>query len=280
MSKLTLVADSSQISHFLECPTLWNLGDKECLAPALAEPNEPMLMGTLGHKFLDIFYKGKANGLSMNQAMEQALAFDLNDLPECLKLSVLSVELVRQRFREYCYTYVNNDIVPLSADHIEVGFSEPIFESSDRLYVLEGRIDFMGTLQGLNVTGDNKFQVRSKQLYNKSIQFRNYAMITKTNMFLVNYIRLTKGVSKDTFVRDIASFTPVEHAVWKQRLIVVFDKMAEAILSDSYEQRWDSCAGKYGKPCVFTPLCEQWDKQLIQIKKRDHYVKKDEWKPW
>lgn len=314
MSKLTLVLDSSQIAHFLECPTLWKYSDKEQLTTAIAEPKEALLKGTFGHRLMDIYYKSKASGLTQTQAMEKAYAFNPDnetcecghplhdhetDYPEsptaickCLKCNCTEPQAkpfsldkacrqeVRQRFVEYCYTYINNDIIPKSPEHVEVGFSEPILETADKLYVLEGRIDIIGSLQGLETVVDHKFQIRPHALYKKSIQFRNYAMITKKNMLIINYIRLTKGVSKDTLVREIASFTPVEHTVWKQRLIRVFDSIAEAIQSDTYEQRWDSCAGKYGYPCQFSPLCEQWDSKLIQIKKQQSYVKKEEWRPW
>src|SRR5690348_15830065 len=90
------------------------------------------------------------------------------------RIDALLSQQVKTRFREYCYTYINNDVIPASPEHVEVGFSEVVYESASRLYLLEGRIDIMGTLQGLNTIVDLKFQGRTRELYKKSIQFRNY----------------------------------------------------------------------------------------------------------
>jgi hypothetical protein len=167
-----------------------------------------------------------------------------------------------------------------SPDFVEVGFSEPIYEDSDRLYVLEGRIDLLGSLQGLNCVIDHKFQFRKRDLYRKTIQFRNYAMIIKRPMLIANYVGLTKKVDKDTFRRVISSFTAFEHNAWKQRLIRMFDKMAEAISHEYYEQRWSACPGKFGHECQFTTLCEESNSQLIEIKKATMFKQRAEWKPW
>jgi hypothetical protein len=282
VSKLTIVADSTQIARFLECPMLWNLEFKENLAAIALPPNDAIMMGSYGHKLMDLFYKATARGVKTADALEQAIAFnpDSEAGEAGFPLSQEKRAIVKQRFVEYVYTYINNDFVPLSPDHVEVGFSEPIYEDASRLYVLEGRIDLIGTYQGLHCSIDHKFQLRAHALYKKSIQFRNYAMVTKTNMFIINYVRLTKGVQNGTFQRDIASFTPLEHYAWKQRLIRAFDKMALALQSETFEQSWDACSGKFGYPCQFTPLCEESDKGLIQLKKQTQFVQKPEWKPW
>jgi hypothetical protein len=280
MSKLTLILDSTQLATFLECPTEWRYSFHENLTPAAVEPNISILMGTFGHALMDIYYKSKAQGLSVPQARDAAMDWLVpNDHP-AFALDKLNQAIVRNRFNEYVCTFAQNDFSATSPEHVEVGFSEPIYESADRLYVLEGRLDLIGDFNNLNTVIDHKFQLRRCNLYKKSIQFRNYAMVAKKNMLVINYVGLTKGVTKDTFQRDIASFTPIEHQVWRQRLIQVYDRIADCLLSDSYPQRWDSCAGKYGHPCVFTPLCEEWDKQLIQIKKKEVYTQKPEWHPW
>ena len=284
MSKLIVVADSSQLARFSECPMAWNLENQENLALAADVTNVPMVSGTYGHKLLDIFYCQIAKGENRSNAMDCAIEHDPEKEAiangETFSLDPPQRELVKQRFREYCYTYVTNDFIPKSPAHVEIGFSEPVYESTDKLYVLEGRIDLIGSLQGLECAVDHKFQMRSRDIYAKTIQFRNYAMITKTNMLVVNYIRLTKGISKDTFARKISSFTPYEHQVWKQRVIRMFDNMADAMRHGYYEQRWDACSGKYGYPCPFTQLCEQADSQLIQVMKQTRYTERKAWKPW
>ncbi len=280
MSKLTIIADSTALALYDECPMKWNLEVKEGLEPILHGINEPMLMGEYGHSLLQIKYKMQAQGYNLQNAIEAAAAYDPDSQVKPFALSRDRRAEVFNRFREYCYTYINNDFVANSPESVEVGFSEPIFESSDRLYVLEGRLDLKGTFAGLHCIVDHKFQMRMRELHRKMIQFKNYAMINKMNMLIINYIRLTKKVDTTTFVRDVASFTPAAHEVWHRRLIGIYNRMAESLLHDSYEQRWSSCSGKFGYGCNFSDICEQWDHSVIDNLKKTQFQKKEEWKPW
>src|SRR5215467_5546445 len=163
MSKFSLVVDSSQISSFLECPQLWTNYYQKKLEPAHFQPqDEAMDMGTYGHKLLDIYYRARFRGLSLNQATELCNAYnpdiDICDcgcghefhcptqiagIEECkrckkcikfrphpLPLTQPVRQAVLKRFREYCYKYQQDDFQPLSEQHVEIGFSEVIYEDS------------------------------------------------------------------------------------------------------------------------------------------------------
>jgi hypothetical protein len=122
--------------------------------------------------------------------------------------------------------------------------------------------------------------MRQHNLYKKTVQFRNYALATDKNMMIVNYIRMTKKVDKDTFRRDIASFTKPELGVWRGRLLQIYDQVAHAKRYGTYEQRWSACSGRYSQQCPFTALCEEWDTGLIESKKQTMYKIKEAFKPW
>lgn len=319
--KFTLTLDSSQITTFLECPTMWEHSYKERLGLTVTPSSEAMNAGTYGHKLLEIYYAARLGGETLNQAMERAFAFDIDKyfcecghaqedhkrvddliLEEtqiincCKKCSIVNrcnswkskpYQLsqdqrysVRERLREYFYTYVNNDFLPNNQQALEVGFAEPILEDKDNLFVLEGRIDMIGTLQGLPAVIDHKFQQRAHALYKKSVQFKNYALVTRIPMVIVNYIRLTKGVSKDTLVRDIVTFNSIEMHAWKKELISIFFRVKTMIMLNKFDQNWSACGGKYGYNCIYTPLCEEFNSELVQIKKQQIYVKKELWSPW
>lgn len=322
MSKYTLVLDSSQISTFLECPELWNNQYKKRLVPVLraADADEPMNAGTYGHALLDRYYVARAQGTSMNDAIEYALAFDPDittcecgcateyhkaveafQIYECTKCTKcvnfkarpfdlkLSTRIqVQTRLREYFFNYANNDIYPISPAHVEVGFSEPIYEDSENLFVLEGRIDLIGQLQGLNCIMDHKFQFKRHFIYPRSIQFKNYCLVTKCLMFMVNYIRLHKNPDQYTMQRVITSFTAPELIAWKKQLIEVFFSIKTAQLNETYTRHWNACKG-YGetydmdkpKYCKYTQLCEEYNTEMKKIKMDQLYQVSDKiWRPW
>ena len=155
--KFTLVLDSSQITQYLQCPTQWHNQYVKKLVPSTfkQQDQEAMNAGTYGHKLLDIYYKCIARGLKMNDRIEEAFDYDPDhDMCECgcskdchLPIPALKIHectrckkcvnytahpfplsqdvrfTVRNRFREYCAQYMNNDFKPLSEQHVEVGFS-------------------------------------------------------------------------------------------------------------------------------------------------------------
>jgi hypothetical protein len=318
MSKFTLVLDSSQISMYLECPQLWYNKYVLKLEPNQTQPADAMNAGTYGHKLLDIYYRlRRRGGLSLNSIVEVCFAYDPdNDTCECgcakdLHKVIPSINItecqrckkclkfrphpfplnqenrytVRNRFRDYVFKYQDNDFMAHSEDSVEVGFSEPIYEDSENLFVLEGRIDLMGTIQGLSTIVDHKFQLRSHKLYKKSVQFRNYALISKTLMMFINYIRLSKKIDDTTLVRDPVVFTIPELLEWKKKLIGIYMRIKKDLLevgpSGGLWHNWSACPGKYNYECQFTTLCEENDPTMLEIKKNQLYtIKEETWRPW
>lgn len=314
--KYVLILDSSQIERWFFCPQSWAYLNEELLLPKgqLEELNVPMNAGTFGHRLLDIYYKAQARGLGMNQAFGEAMAFDFDNEyckcgrllerhsdPTCpckeptsrpFPLEPSERQKVVNRLIEYCAKWAGNDVVPDSPESVEVGFSEPIFEDDSNLFVLEGRIDVKGSIQGLSCILDHKFQYKKNGIYKKSIQFKNYCLVDKTPLMVVNYIRLTKECSPDTLMRDLCSFSIPELLLWKERLVRIFFEIKGARLSGIYPRNWGSCGGRrdnygqqesghYKHECPFTMLCDEWNKDLIQIKKDTYFDKREScWRPW
>lgn len=284
MSKTTIIRDSTQISTFLDCPRMWQLSHSERLTLSLGRVNDPMAMGTLLHKYMEIYYKGRASGFSINNSMEKALDFNPDKPPdELFPLDTAKRDLVKERFRVYAYTYSMDDFIPLSPDHVEVGFSYKLYEDDEKLYILEGRYDILADHRGMRTWVDHKGQMRMRDLYNKSVQFRNYDLVTEASIACINYIRLTQKVDSTTYVRKWVSFSSVERAFWKRRLIQIYDKMLEyernGITPNDYN--WGMCSGKFGYPCEFTSLCEEsYLPDVVEQKKKQLYHIREEWKPW
>jgi len=314
MNKQVLVLDSSQISTYLECPTKHNLQYVESITWAdEAAVREDMAAGTYGHKLLELYYTALACGQSLETAVCRANKFHLED---DFPLSQARRDLVADRFKIYWMTYQHQDIIPSlgvpiyrvdslpeinqpyefsgkinpmeSIGMVEVwepkplveqGFSYEVLNDRNYLFVLEGRIDMIGSLNGQLVWMDHKFQGRRHDLYKKSIQFRNYSLACNLTLGVINYIRLHKEITKDTLVRDIVSFNPRERELWREELIELYKHIA----SESEAPRrknWGACAGKFGYPCEYTKICEESDTNISNAIKETYYKKKEVWKPW
>ncbi len=326
MSKQTLILDSSQIDKLGECQERWRLEQQEKLihiarnrlVPGMTtqqindESNRPpdwMAAGSLGHKYLEIYYRSL--GLTQDQkiACADALAFDPDAADfvdeHQFPLSLDLKKQIRSRFCDYLMIYAARDYTVSNkrkpticvSDEgqlydcyeyqplIEQGFSYHLYEDSQYLFILEGKIDFIGETNGTRLWMDHKWQFRERELYRKSIQFRNYALATNLDLGIINYIRLHKEVNpKTTFVRQPISFSGYERRLWKEELTGIFmdyaRRIPKGIATDGLKLNKSACGGKFGYECEFTPICEEYNPTASEAIKRRDFTQRKEWKPW
>lgn len=298
-----VILDSTQISDFMTCPMLWHLKHVERLESPHGN-KEPIQAGSYGHKMLENYYTNIHLGIQSALAAANGTSSDEFNIPEELK------ETVRKRFQEYWMRYsALRDIVPITRKKytikiapnglpidafvdeplVEQGFSYPLLDTKEFLFILEGKVDLIGTYGGQTVFMDHKFQFRERNLYQKRVQFRNYSLALKLNTGIVNYIRFHKKLQDNTFVRDVITLLGWELEWWREELIKIFKHVAKAKVSGTLENNWDACEGKYGYACNFTSsvkhgrlgICEnQANTQLVTFIKSSHYQKTPAWTPW
>lgn len=308
----TLILDSSQLSAWFECPEKHNLEYQQSLVqinqnnPELThQVPDKIAVGTLGHKYLEIYYKTLGCGASPAGAARVALDFDPDKADTIDPEFPLSREFrirARERFSEYLVRYGGSDYgiatrkctrvgvteggfladIPYDEPLIEQGFSYPLLDTSEFLFVLEGRIDFLGHTHGENLWMDHKWQMRERELYKKSIQFRNYALVTGFPLGVINYVRLAKEIGPKTFVRQPISFSAQEMRHWREELTDMFVRIARTPRDseDCLPRNRSACPGKFGSPCAYAPLCEIYNAQQRETHKRTFYTKGKEWRPW
>lgn len=212
---------------------------------------------------------------------------------KCLEAVSSKVEItpneknkVQQRFRDYCFTYSSNEFHPPAASAVEVGFSYPLYEDDEYYFVLEGKIDlFKPTRKGMEFSFvDHKFQLRQRDLYKKSIQFRNYGLVTNAKIAMINYIRLKEKLDNYTLQQVPITYAIDEHQWWKSRLIEYYFEILE-ILKVNKEgveipKNWGACSGQFGYECDYTQLCNERDSRVKNAMQEQLYTIKPEWKPW
>ena len=307
MRRQIVIADSSKISAFKECPMRCNKQYNESITSLLGENKEAIAAGTYGHKLLERYYLGIFHGLGQFESAQKALEFDLDNEDKAEEKYPLSDEnrkIVRDRFNKYWMLYSTRDFIPhfqskpyhsitvngngtLSDEYgqsveplVEKGFSIKVLDTPEYLFVLEGRIDLISFDNSQPKWVDHKFQFRERNLYAKSIQFRNYALATGINLGIINYIRLHKNETDKTFIRQPIAFNPAEMRMWKEELITYFIEMAACQKSGVWPTNRDACSGKFGYECEYTAICDEPNEFVQLAIKENNYKKKVEWKPW
>jgi len=296
MPRQTLVLDSSQLDTFEECNQKWEFTYLESLTKS-NELDEPIAAGSLMHKYLEIYYHTIGCGLRPVEALTKVKQFKPEyDFP----LSDKVVQKVYSRFLDYSMKYSTlgdyeihrrkkyaiKIVEDLPVDSwewdpmIEQGFSYELLNTSEYLFVLEGRIDFLGETNGTPLWMDHKLQFRARDLYKKSIQFRNYALATGRNLGVIIYIRMHEKIENNTLYRVPISFSTNESNLWKEELIEIYIHIAKEITSGEYRLNRHACAGRFGYPCQFISICEEHGIGIKEAIITRDFVKREEWKPW
>ena len=311
MSRSTLVLDSSQISTLYDCEERWRLLQQELLIRIdpfrpgeTLRPSDAISAGLLMHTLLEIYYREIClHPEQPAQAAMKAYEFnpdtaDIQDGHE-YPLDPALRKKVYSRFQDYIMTWGSRDFrpahkikkiivcnergIPVDAYEtvplVEQGFSFRLLDTPEYLFILEGRIDFIGYCQDQLLWMDHKTQGRRHDLYRKSIQFKNYALATGLDFGIINYIRLTDKIDKTTLVRDPISFSPNEIFQWKQELIEKYVEWSSKISNGHFTRNRAACGSGYG-PCQFTPICEEYNGVMREQIKRDQFMKRTAWKPW
>lgn len=210
-----------------------------------------------------------------------------NPIPSKVEITKPEKDKVANRFRDYCYTYSANEFKPPSPEAVEVGFSYPLYEDDDYYFVLEGKMDLFsperkGTIYSFV---DHKFQLRERNLYKKSIQFRNYGLVSAAKIAMINYIRLKEKLDKNTLLQVPITYAVGEHAWWKQKLIgyykdILRDINVEKQFGLEMPKNWGMCSGMFGYECDYTQLCNERDPEIKGRMQSQLFKIKPEWKPW
>ena len=293
--KTVLVLDSSQINEAIKCHHMWALNYREHLSNA-TNVTTALDEGTLMHALLDVYYTLIATGgprlniYTAAQAAVVALTADRTFEAYLKDKSADRWEFLVQRFMQYVARYSSNDFQPIinkGRPSVEVGFSKVLFEDSKRLFIVEGRIDLISTINGERLWMDHKTQSTQGNLYKYKSQFLTYAWATGYKYGIINYIRLhAKYDDRHTLVRETIQFP--QHLIlrWEERMLHLFFELAKVIESSNgdsehFKREPGACAGAFEKsPCQYTQICETESAEMREQIKKFHYIKRTPWSPW
>ncbi len=282
--KIVITLSSSQISDLLECERKFYLRQVELIElNGVLKENTPIDLGTFGHSLMEAHYR---KGSCLTEDEIGGIRSKAGNDP-LFSLNRAGYKQIEHAYSKYVFLEIMGTIKKVTpvAGGVEVGFSEILEETDQYVFILTGRIDLLGYEIGSEILSviDHKFQMRRRQLYSHSVQFRSYAMIAKARQFIVNYIRLTK---EPEFERERILFSNDDHELWKEKLVRIYRNLFNSIThfyngklhlvpNDLLERdNPGSCAGKFGYPCQYTKLCQElvsMESPFIERVKKVHY---------
>lgn len=294
----TIILDSTQITAFYACPQMWKYQYDDHIS-LTGELSEAIVAGSMMHKMLEIYYTMRDT--DKIQAVRSAIGFnpDLEPDPTQYPRTQELRDRCTKRFTDYIINYSQHDFeistipkptiaivdglpvdVVIQEPLIEKGFSYKLYEDSQYLFILEGRIDLIGSTNGTHFWSDHKTQMTRSELLTSSVQFKNYSLATGLNLGIINYIRMAQKIDQNTFQRVAVSFSSLDMRHWRLELIELYKHVALAKQSNHYFMNRDSCLNKYRSTCQYLQLCEEYNPQTKLALINLDYKVVPAWKPW
>lgn len=296
MSKFNLTLDASQIYAFKTCPLSWYYR----YVKNLRLDGTQMVAadkGTLVHNILDLYYNIRTLDNSGNKLSQASAAIELFYKSAITKTLFPSDDgtldkFICDRFLLYVQRWINDDFnVPVGG--VETGFSFLLHETDEVRFILEGRIDLLNSIQGLNCFTDHKTQERTVNLYHFTPQFKTYALVTGYQYGMVNYFGMQQDKNNELlknnklFRRDLINFPARMIFDWRVTCIETFWKIKSLLDSNDpeaviwAERNEASCAGAFqSNPCQFTHICEETNWDMKERVKEFKYKVVERWSPW
>jgi len=301
MPKQIITLDSSQIVAFRKCPRYWFYSYKQNLRSPYAKQRAAD-MGTLAHLLLQMYYTMRVSQPTVDKLKHSEMAVAMfkklwdSESRVKYKFTVEEITFLTTRFTQYVFQYYNNDFTPAKTKSglpgVEIGFSKILYEDTSIIFVVEGRLDFLGYMSGINLWGDHKTQAQSRVLYQYRPQFLTYSWATGFDYALINYFGMQKEFSQKTFHHQIIHFPKWRIDAWKEEMHSIFwqiKKMLETVsimdynkpVDDAFPMQTTSCGGSMDYfPCVFSRICETQDQETKEAIKKNYFYQREKWQPW
>jgi hypothetical protein len=289
--KTIITLDSWQIKSFLTCEESYKLAFIENLKPIRFWKDEHRYTdkGTLVHHMLATFYTMRALNPKVDRLTHGTATINLFKKNKLILNSGFDKEFesfIISRFQQYLFKYMTGDWIPTYRNGVvgvETPFAFKLYEDSERIFILEGRIDLLATDARGPFFCDHKTQGRISNLYARKIQFLCYALATGYEYGLINYFGLQKEYKEGETLRQKLIHIPksVTEAFKKYLIEEVYMEIVASGTS-AFRKNLNSCSGPDEKrPCQFAMICENSDsKERQSLIKQQFYETGTHWSPW
>ena len=280
--KKIVTLNSTSIVTYLECPRKFQYSAERSLA-LKGGKYEALDKGELMHHLICRWFELR---IARDPKPLVTITEELRQLGGRFNsLEKEDLEFLRQRFYAYTMFWADDQARPLVIDGkcaVEIGFSVKIYEDDSFIFILEGRLDRVAEQQGIQFILDHKTQSRKHEYHRRRPQFLNYALGAQLsglpiNKLSVDYIGLQQTINKDTFRRDMFSYSPGVLEEWKEYLI---RRVYMPIACDiGFMKELGSCEGTWS-PCPFIELCEAPSSRAVEELITLKYEKRERHRSW
>lgn len=253
--KKNLILDSQVLSTVMACPRLCQFRFKLHLVSLHGKPSS-IAMGSLVHKFQEVYYRSLINGLRKQDAEGYAhtAAVEFAQSDECCNVSPEDKEWAIVTCHQYLEFYKNDHWVPLE---VEVVKGEVLYEDDEIRVLYKVKYDWIvDTNQGIYPV-DHKTMKQRRETLKLNNQFKGQCILARTRLMFINKIGFQKSLKpEERFMRSPINYSADGLMEWQSVILPYYAKLYLMYTESEYwPPNFTHCENKYGF-CAFKEVCE------------------------
>lgn len=294
--KQNLALDATIFSTLMSCARLTDFRFNHNLQ-SIGGKTVPMEMGSIVHKFLEIYYKSIVHGLVKSRAVELGLAaaqlyiigcptcndpepracgHQKGEYPGAQNSSPDDTKLAIDTCLEYAEFYRHEQWTPIDVERVK---GEVIYEDDEVRILWKAKFDLtVDTNNGIYPV-DHKTMKQRRDTLTLNNQFMGQCVLEKTRQMIVNKIGFQTSLKPaEKFLRPVVSYSLDRLMEWSNEIVPFYSKLMLTYAEGGYwPPNFTHCENKYGF-CAFKSVCEA-PRHLREDELRINFFKGDTWDP-
>jgi hypothetical protein len=275
--KKNVIFDSQILSTCMSCPRLCDFRFNIHLQSVNGK-SKSLIMGSIVHKCLEVYYRSIINGLSKSQAEGSGhiagLEFAQSD--EARNATDDEKNYALDTYHQYLEYYKNDYWIPLE---VETVHNEILFEDDEVRVMWKAKFDaIFDTNQGIYPV-DHKTMSQRRDTLTLNNQFIGQCILCKTRLMFVNKIGFQKSLkSADKFTRDPINYSLDRLLEWQNVILPYYAKFYLMYMESEYwPPNFTHCENKWGV-CEFKNVCEA-DRNMREEVLGNEFIVGEAWEP-
>jgi len=301
--KKNIVLDASVLSTLMGCARLVDLRYNNRFIPLKGKSNS-LEVGSVVHKFLEIYYKNIINGFSKSISLQHGMAAAEMYITGCKTCmdgtrtcnhqpdeypglkntppdSTTQPKRIGWKYaldtcQQYYDYYTNDHWVPLE---VEVVKGEVLYEDDTIRVLWKSKLDWIADTNQAILPIDHKTGQARREMLSLNNQFIGQCLIMKTRTMIINHVGFQTTLKPaDKFVREPISYSADRLIEWQSEILPYWAyRYLEYHESGYWPPNFTHCDTKYG-PCVMRGICES-DRGMREEEIKINFMIGAEWNP-
>jgi hypothetical protein len=301
----SVVIDATMLTNLMKCSRYTQFKHDLCLQPLKGKSNS-LEIGSIIHKFLEVYYGHQMKGIGRSQAFGFGMAaaelyiqgcphctnFVGEGKPECghpineypglsntpadSENYVVGWKFALQTCDEYAKHYQSDFWVTLDVETVR---TKVLYEDDEIRIAFKSKLDWIVDTNNGIFPCDHKTMKQNRDTLSINNQFMGQCLQMSTRNVFINKIGLQKTLKPvDKFIRVPVSYSAARLMEWQSYILPYWCKQLLAYnIQEHYPPNFTSCESKFGK-CEFYDVCESDPDMRDEIIKMN-FFKGQEWNP-